>query len=89
MHASARRTQYATAAAAARHRDSRYLLLGVRALRDCGGGFAVAQSQRTAASGRCFYACTSHWKRGAGVCANNLVAPMDVIDAEVLAIVAG
>ena len=32
-----------------------------------------------------FYACTSHWKRGATVCRNGLVGRMDVIDAEVLA----
>jgi hypothetical protein len=32
-----------------------------------------------------FYSCTSFWKRGAKVCSNNLVARMDVLDAEVLA----
>jgi hypothetical protein len=32
-----------------------------------------------------FYGCTSFWKRGVSVCANNLVARMDVLDAEVLA----
>jgi DNA invertase Pin-like site-specific DNA recombinase len=26
-----------------------------------------------------FYGCTSHWKRGAKVCANSLVARMDVL----------
>ena len=32
-----------------------------------------------------FYSCTSFWKRGSKVCSNNLVARMDVLDAEVRA----
>lgn len=65
-------------------RPSPYLLSGFARCAVCGGGFA--SHSRTHGSHRVlFYACTTHWKRGATVCTNGLVGRMDAIDAEVLA----
>lgn len=69
-----------------RHLDieSRYLLSGLARCNICGGGLA-AHSRRHGGQRVHFYGCTSHWKRGAAVCSNNLVGRMDAIDAEVIA----
>jgi Recombinase zinc beta ribbon domain/Recombinase len=64
--------------------DSRYLLSGFARCGHCGGGFA-AHSRNHGGRRAMFYGCTSFWKRGSKVCTNNLVARMDVIEAEVLA----
>jgi site-specific DNA recombinase len=64
--------------------DSRYLLSGFARCGQCGGGFA-AHSRNHGGQRVMFYGCTSFWKRGAKVCANSLVARMDVLDAEILA----
>ena len=64
--------------------DSPYLLSGFARCGACGGGLA-AHSRNHGGQRVRFYGCTSFWKRGAKVCANNLVARMDVLDAEVLA----
>jgi len=45
----------------------------------------AAHSRRHGGKRVFFYGCTSHWKRGAKVCGNNLVGRMDVVDEEVLA----
>lgn len=64
--------------------ESMYLLSGFARCAVCGGGLA-AHSRQHGGRRVMFYGCTSFWKRGAKVCANNLVARMDVVDAEVLA----
>jgi site-specific DNA recombinase len=64
--------------------ESRYLLSGFARCGTCGGGLS-AHSRHHGGQRIHFYGCTSFWKRGAKVCANNLVGRMDVIDAEVLA----
>jgi hypothetical protein len=64
--------------------DSLYLLSGFARCAACGGGLA-AHSRRHGGKRVFFYGCTSHWKRGAKVCGNNLVGRMDVVDEEVLA----
>ena len=64
--------------------DSQYLLSGFARCGVCGGGLA-AHSRAHGGRRVFFYGCTSHWKRGAKVCANNFVARMDVLDNEVLA----
>jgi site-specific DNA recombinase len=75
-----REQQYA--AGGRSYRPSRYLLSGLARCAVCGGGFA-SQSRSHGAHRALFYACTSHWKRGA--CSNGLVGRMEAIDAEVLA----
>ena len=64
--------------------DSVYLLSGFARCGRCGGGLEATSRQH---GGRrvFFYSCTSFWKRGSKVCSNNLMARMDVLDAEVLA----
>ncbi len=64
--------------------ESAYLLSGFARCGTCGGGLA-AHSRQHGGQRVFFYGCTSFWKRGATVCSNNLVARMDVLDAEVLA----
>jgi site-specific DNA recombinase len=71
-----------------RDRDSKYLLTGFGRCGRCGGGLHVrtrAHGQRRA----CFYACTSHYNKGPAVCSHVDVWPMDEIDHEVLAEIAG
>ncbi len=64
--------------------ESAYLLSGFARCGTCGGGLA-AQSWQHGGRRVFFYDCTSFWKRGAKVCPNNMVARMDVLDAEVIA----
>jgi site-specific DNA recombinase len=81
-----RREQYAQGQRP--ERVSRYLLAGFARCACCGGGFA-GHSRAHGQTRRHFYGCTSHWKRGAAVCTNNLVARTDALDEEVLATLAG
>jgi hypothetical protein len=64
--------------------ESAYLLSGFARCGLCGGGLA-AHSRQHGGRRVFFYGCTSHWKRGGKVCANSMVARMDVVDAELLA----
>jgi site-specific DNA recombinase len=71
-----------------RDRDSRYLLPGFGRCALCRGGLHV----RSRSHGRrraFFYACTSHYNRGPEVCSHVDQWPMDAIDREVLAAIAG
>ena len=82
-----RHTDTAPALPAARDVEARYLLTGFGRCAVCGGGWL----RHTRDHGRervQFYGCASHWKRGARVCSNGLVARMEAIDAEVLATLA-
>ncbi len=63
-------------------RWSRYLLSGFARCAVCGGGFA-SHSRDHGSRRAYFYGCVTHWKRGA--CGNGLIAPMEALDAEVLA----
>ena len=63
-------------------RPSRYLLSGFARCAVCGGGFA-SHSRDHGSRRAYFYGCVTHWKRGA--CRNSLIAPMEALDAEVLA----
>jgi site-specific DNA recombinase len=64
------------------YRASRYLLSGLARCAVCGGGFA-SHSRDHGSRRAYFYACVTHWKRGA--CRNDTIAPMAALDAEVLA----
>jgi DNA invertase Pin-like site-specific DNA recombinase len=64
--------------------DSAYLLPGFARCGTCGGSMQ-ATSRRHGNERVWFYSCTSFWKRGSSICSNNLMARMDVLDAEVLA----
>jgi site-specific DNA recombinase len=79
---SKRQSKYATAGR--RDIESRYLLSGFARCASCGGGLA-AHSRRHGGHRQFFYGCTSHWKRGAKVCTNSLVARMEILDEEILA----
>jgi site-specific DNA recombinase len=71
-----------------RDRDSKYLLTGFGRCAVCGGGLHV----RSRSHGRrraFFYACTSHYNRGPAVCPHVEQWPMEEIDREVLATIAG
>lgn len=63
--------------------ESLYLLSGFATCGACGGGLAV-HSRPHGRQRRHFYACTNHWKRGDRACANNLVAPLQPLEEEVL-----
>jgi hypothetical protein len=65
-----------------------YLLAGFARCACCGGGFA-GHSRAHGAARQHFYGCTSHWKRGAAVCTNNLVARTTGLNEEVIATLAG
>lgn len=80
----ARQTKHHTKPGRRRDIESPYLLSGFSRCGVCGGGMA-ANSRKHGGKRVFFYGCTSHWKRGATVCTNNLVARMDTLDAEVLA----
>jgi len=53
----------------------------------CGGGW-LAHTRDHGTKRAKFYGCATHWKRGAKVCGNGLVARVEAIDAEVLATLA-
>jgi site-specific DNA recombinase len=65
----------------------RYLLTGMGRCAICGGGW-LAQTRDHGAKRVKLYGCASHWKRGPRVCANGLVARVEVIDAEIVATLA-
>jgi site-specific DNA recombinase len=64
--------------------ESPYLLSGFARCGTCGGSLSVTTRQHGGKRAR-FYSCIAFWKRGSRVCANNLLARMEVLDAEVLA----
>ena len=71
-----------------RDQDSKYLLTGFGKCGACGGGMHV----RSRSHGKrrvFFYACTSHFNRGPEVCSHLDQWPMEEIDREVLATIAG
>jgi DNA invertase Pin-like site-specific DNA recombinase len=62
---------------------ARYLLTGLLTCADCGGGFEALS--RASGRRRAFvYGCATHRRKGACICANGLVAPMEDADASVL-----
>jgi hypothetical protein len=68
--------------------DSRYLLPGFARCAVCGGGLCVMQRRQGPTGRRFVYGCMSYHKRGATVCSNGLVLPIDRVDAAVLSTVA-
>ncbi len=67
---------------------SKYLLSGFARCATCGGALSVltrSHGRRRAA----FYGCLAHHKRGATVCDNALVLPIDCVDDAVLQALAG
>ena len=68
----------------ARERDSKYLLPGLARCEWCGGGMQVRTRTRASGQRAGFYACTSHFDRGASVCRNVVQYSMDAIDRAVI-----
>lgn len=64
--------------------ESRYLLTGFSACKTCGGSLCI-QTERRNARRSTYYACTTHLRRGAAVCAEGMYAPMEALDSAVLA----
>lgn len=71
-----------------RDMDSKYLLPGFARCALCRGGLHV-RSRSHGAKRAFFYACTSHYSRGPEVCPHVELWPMDAINEEVLAAIAG
>ena len=71
-----------------RDRDSKYLLAGFARCALCGGGLHV-RSRSHGHRRAFFYRCTSHHNRGPEVCSHFEQWPMEAIDQEVLAAIAG
>jgi site-specific DNA recombinase len=67
--------------------EPKYLLTGLGRCGVCGGGW-LAHTRDHGTRRAKFYGCATHWKRGARVCSNGLVARVTAIDAEVLATLA-
>jgi Recombinase zinc beta ribbon domain len=65
----------------------RHLLTGLGRCAVCGGGW-LAHTRDHGSKRAKFYGCATHWKRGARVCGNGLVARVEAIDAEVIATLA-
>src|SRR5262249_54000410 len=65
------------------HVEPKYLLTGLGRCAICGGGL-VGPTPGPGTARAKFYGCGTHWKRGARVCSNGLVARVEAIDAEVL-----
>ena len=65
--------------------DSKYLLSGFARCARCGGTLAVVSQTRGKRGRVFFYGCLAHAKRGASVCDNALVLPIDRVDDAVLA----
>lgn len=63
--------------------ESRYLLTGFSACKTCHGSLCV-QSERRNARRTDYYACTTHVRRGAAVCAEAMYAPMEALDRAIL-----
>lgn len=64
--------------------ESRYLLTGFSACKTCGGSLCI-QTERRNVRRSTYYACTTHLRRGAAVCAEGMYAPMEALDRAVLA----
>ena len=79
-----RQVKYAQAGRRRQDIESPYLLSGFARCGTCGGSLAVTSRQHGGIRTR-FYGCIAFWKRDARVCANNLLARIDVLDTEVLA----
>jgi site-specific DNA recombinase len=86
------RTTMATAigqrATVRRDYESKYLLTGFARCASCGGSITVvsrSHGQRRAY----FYGCLTNWKRGASICANDLILPVDRVNDAVLKALAG
>ena len=79
-----RREQFAQAGRERHDHDSKYLLTNFGRCACCGGSFAI-QTRRHGSQRVALYGCATAWKRGTKVCANTLVARMEVLDREVLA----
>jgi site-specific DNA recombinase len=74
---------------ARRDYDSKYLLTGFGRCTTCGGSIAVV-SRRTQGRRRLyFYGCLANWKRGAAICPNDLILPIDRVNDAVLKAIAG
>src|SRR5262249_12868897 len=65
-------------------RESKYLLPGLARCAWCGGGLQVRTRMRASGQRAGFYACTSHFDRGAAICRNVVQYSMNEIDRAVL-----
>ena len=64
--------------------ESKYLLTGLAMCGSCNGSMIVRSRDFKTKGRRYLYHCANHFLRGQTVCTNNLEAPMDVADREVL-----
>jgi DNA invertase Pin-like site-specific DNA recombinase len=67
--------------------DSNYLLTGHVRCTVCGGSITVVSRQHGKRRAY-FYGCLANWKKGAPVCANDLVLPIEKVNQAVLAAIA-
>lgn len=74
--------------ARARDVESQYLLAGFARCGTCGGALGVVSRRRTGTTRTYHYGCLVYNKRGANVCGNRLVLPIDRTDTAVLATLA-
>jgi hypothetical protein len=68
--------------------ESQYLLTGHARCATCGGAIIVV-SRSHGRSRAYFYGCLRHWKRGATMCANDLVLPIARVDDAVVKAIGG
>jgi hypothetical protein len=68
--------------------ESKYLLTGFVRCATCGGSVGVV-SRSHGRKRAYFYGCTVNWKRGASICPNDLVLPIDRVNDAVLKAIAG
>ncbi len=70
-----------------RDHESQYLLTGFVRCATCGGSVGVV-SRSHGRKRAYFYGCTVNWKRGASICPNDLVLPIDRVNDAVLKAIA-
>jgi site-specific DNA recombinase len=78
----------ATGTAVRRDYDSKYLLTGFVRCATCGGSIG-AVSRSHGRQRAYFYGCQTNWKKGASICTNDLVLPINRVNDAVLKALAG
>jgi hypothetical protein len=68
--------------------ESKYLLTGFVRCTSCGASITVV-SRKQGKRRAYFYGCLANWKRGASICANDLVLPIERVNDAILKALAG